>query len=68
MPEQIKTREHQWVRMTITPVEVIADERGRPRVFIDPEKEQGGEEGAQYGCFACMEGLEEYYGTECRGA
>lgn len=66
MPSEVKTREHQWVKMVIVPIEVLTDGDGKPVVFVDPQKQEGGEEHARYGCFACSEPLETGLGTECQ--
>lgn len=65
MPE-LKTREHQWVKMVITPIDVLSDGEGNPIPFVDPDKQNQAEENASYGCYACTQPLEGNYGTECQ--
>ena len=68
MPEATKVRAHQWMQLVVTPVEVLEDAEGKPVIFIDPEKGEVAMHEARYGCFACNEGLEDNYGTNCAGA
>lgn len=57
--------EHQWVKITITPLEILEDENGKPTAFADPIAITLAEQNAQYGCLACNEPLETHYKTSC---
>lgn len=67
MAEVTKIRQHQWVKIVVTPIDVLPDKEGNPVVFVDPAKQRDTETQARYGCFACNEPLESNYGTECNG-
>ena len=64
---KLKTKEHSWAAMIMLPVEVLADEEGKPVVMVDPDVQQGADRKALYGCIHCDAGLEDSFGTECSG-
>jgi hypothetical protein len=66
----VKVRQHQWVAMKITPVEVLPglNPGDEPVVIVDPDKDQASNEVTQYGCFACLAALTgETLTVECPG-
>jgi hypothetical protein len=61
---------HQWVKIVITPVHIVADPEvsSEPVIFIREDDQQEAEECAQYGCNRCDETLtSETVNTECDG-
>lgn len=56
---------HQWVKMTITEIEVLDNGEGKPVVIVDPDKEKTAQDQATFGCGICDEPLETAFGTEC---
>ena len=61
------TKQHIWVKHTITPVSVISDE-GKPVVFVDPDQQTIAEDNAAYGCDVCgVPMLKIHINTECEG-
>jgi len=64
---ETKIRQHQWVKITVTPISVLADDDGLPVVFVDPDKAEGAELQASYGCFACDAPLDPTFDTPCPG-
>lgn len=64
----VMTKQHHWVKHTITPVAVLTDDDGDPVVFVDPDQQVISEEGAAYGCDACgVPMLTSHLNTECKG-
>lgn len=63
------TKQHTWVKHTITPVSVLpalgAD--GPPAIFVDPDDQVTSEDHAAYGCDACGVALFDNLNTECSG-
>lgn len=57
------TQQHDWVAITIQPVDVLPGLDGEPVVFSGPE-----EAPVQYGCNTCGDALVEGFGSECRGS
>jgi len=57
-------RQHTWAVMTVAPIQVVADDQGKPTVF-DVVPHQPGE--SMYGCIVCNESLESHFNTECKG-
>lgn len=45
--------EHEWIKIEITPVHVIANGASDPIVFVDPDEQQIASEFPQYGCSLC---------------
>lgn len=47
--------QHEWIKIEITPVHVIADPAGidDPVVLVDPDDAIEAEEATQYGCSLC---------------
>jgi hypothetical protein len=45
--------DHEWIKIEITPVGVIANGALPPVVFIDPDAQTAAAECAQYGCARC---------------
>lgn len=62
-----KVKQHQWMKIVYTPLEVLDDGDGNPVVIIDPDKEDAAQANASYGCFACDLPLEGNMKTECTG-
>jgi hypothetical protein len=61
------TKQHNWVKHTITPVMTLEGDDGDPVIFVDPEQQAISEDGAVYGCTECGEPLVGNYNTECKG-
>lgn len=61
------TKQHTWVKMTITPVHTLQDEDGEPVVFVDPDQQEIAEDGAVYGCSVCDSPMPGNINTECPG-
>lgn len=62
MNTELETRQHQWVEMKVTPVEVVIDDSGHPVVIS-----QGAEPKITVGCFSCNMGLSEGFNIPCPG-
>jgi len=60
-----ETKQHDWVKHTITPISVLEDKQGDPIVFVDPDDQTEAEENAVYGCNNCGEPLAGNLHTEC---
>jgi hypothetical protein len=60
-------RQHQWVQLTFTPVDVLDNGHGRPTVFTDPDKLKAALEIDPVVCFACHINLDEGWGQGCPG-
>lgn len=67
MPE-VKVAQHIWVKMVVTPLEILTNEGGEPIAMVDPDIQRKSEDDARYGCFACdAELTKENFGSECCG-
>ena len=62
-----KTRQHMWVKHTITPVSVIVLD-GHYTVYVDPDIQEDSEMNAVYGCDVCNNPLITHFNTECEGS
>lgn len=63
------TKQHIWVKHTITPVSVIEGEDGKPVIFVDPDQQVIAEDSAAYGCDSCGTALyPNNMNTECKGS
>jgi hypothetical protein len=63
-------KDHQWVRIVITPINVVNDPEvsSEPVIFIGEADEVEAAECAQYGCLRCDETLtSESVNTRCQG-
>lgn len=65
--QETTTKQHIWVKHTITPVHVLQDDDGEPVVIVDPDQIPIAEEAAVYGCDLCGVPLWGYVGSECEG-
>lgn len=63
----VVTMEHQWIKMTETPVSVLSDDGGEPVVFVDPEQAEIAEDHAVYGCRVCNQPMATHHNTPCSG-
>lgn len=63
------TKQHLWVKHTITPVSVIHEGgRSKPVIFVDPDQQIIAEDGAAYGCDVCGQPMiNTTLNTECKG-
>lgn len=62
MTTEIETRQHQWVEMVVTPVEVLKSDAGEPVVVPS-----GAAPKITVGCFSCNMGLSEGFNIPCPG-
>lgn len=63
----VMTKQHTWVKHTITAVEILEDTDGSPVVMVDPDQQELAEEDAAYGCNVCGKSLVGNFNTECEG-
>lgn len=63
-----ETKQHTWIKHTLTPVLILVDDEGEPVIFVDPDQQTISEDHAVYGCDACGEPLAGNLSTECRGS
>lgn len=64
---RVVTKQHQWVKHTITPVDVLVGTDGEPVVFVDPDAQTISEDNAAYGCDRCGVAMVNNMNTECKG-
>lgn len=64
---RVVTMEHEWIKMTETPVSVLSDDDGEPVVFVDPEQAEIAEDHAVYGCRVCGEAMATHHNKPCPG-
>ena len=63
MSAETKMRQHQWVEMVVTPVDVLPDmDEGHPVTVPS-----GATPKVTVGCFSCNMGLSEGFGIPCPG-
>lgn len=63
-----ETLQHDWIKMTMTPVMTLSDGEGEPVVFVDPEQMIIAEDNSVYGCNRCGKPMTGNYNTTCEGA
>lgn len=61
------TKQHTWVKHTITPVSTLTDGQGNPVVFVDPDDAVIAEDHAVYGCDICGMAMAGNHHTDCEG-
>lgn len=62
-----ETKQHTWIKHTLTPVMVLTDDAGEPVIFVDPDDQAISEDHAVYGCDSCGQPLVNNISTECEG-
>lgn len=66
--QTVSTKQHHWVKHTITPVLTLTDDEGQPVVFVDPDAAIIAEDHAVYGCDDCGQAMcQANMNTECEG-
>jgi hypothetical protein len=53
------SNEHEWIKIEITPIHVLANGMNPPIVLVDPDDALEAEENTQYGCGRCEVSLDE---------
>lgn len=63
----IDTKQHTWIKHTLTPVLILPNDDGEPVIFVDPDQQAISEDHAVYGCDRCGQALVDNLNTECKG-
>ena len=60
-----KTKQHDWVKITVTPIDVLPDENGKPMAFDRMDDKMEIEAQSNFGCNRCHQPLEQAFNTNC---